>query len=349
MKLFLAIIVMSTIFFLIIQTMRSSAKESAPLHETPFDLESEGLRIWIGNASGIFAVGDTGNLIAHQWDDNQLQRVPLPNVDGKSIRVRYIGAGIVIANLREDTGHVIHVYNDINEEPTVKIPLKEGEYLSGVGVSMNGRFGAFMCPIENESNQWSVLLMNFESNEVIRFPKLTIRADLFRTVAVSNDGGRIAVLPVNNGVMVIDAKKQEVLWSERPPSAISTTYGVFSQDGKVIYATGSSGKLFCIDAETGALLWECAVNENPQARRGHRATAIFGSPNGKYVAVGTGPIGLVFLMDSETSEVIKVYNHGHSHGLLSISALSFSPDSSRLASLAGGLVKTWDVEPRVEE
>jgi len=60
------------------------------------------------------------------------------------------------------------------------------------------------------------------------------------------------------------------------------------------------------------------------------------SPDGRFVAAGTGPEGDVYLFFTSDGHR-RVLKHGGSTILMA----SFSPDSKRLASYAGGEIKIW--------
>ena len=69
------------------------------------------------------------------------------------------------------------------------------------------------------------------------------------------------------------------------------------------------------------------------------------SPDGRFVAAGTGPMGLVYLWSAQSGKRLKVFGHGGSTILI----LSFSPDSKALASVASGMIKVWRLPENAED
>ena len=166
-------------------------------------------------------------------------------------------------------------------------------------------------------------------------------ADCVRRVVPSDDGAYVAVAGWNNGVAMIDVKQKKVLWSIRPPSEVSTKYAVFGPGNEVIYAGGSEGCVYEMAVADGKILGRWFASPTGKSEYGHRISAITLSPDGKYVAAGTGPQGLVFVIEPKTGKTVKVLNHGGS----TISLVHFSPDSKRLASFAAGVLKVWQIAP----
>lgn len=164
-------------------------------------------------------------------------------------------------------------------------------------------------------------------------------ADNVRRVIPSDDGAYIAVAGWDNGVAMIDARHKKLLWSKRPPSEISTTYAVFGPGNEVVYAGGGEGCVYEMAVADGEVVRRWFASPTGKSEYGHRISAIAISPDGKHVAAGTGPAGLVFVIEPKSGKAVKVLNHGGS----TISLVHFSPDSRRLASFAAGTLKVWDV------
>lgn len=165
-------------------------------------------------------------------------------------------------------------------------------------------------------------------------------ANNVRRVIPSDDGAYIAVAGWDNGVALIDAKQKKLFWSKRPPSAVSLTYAVFGPGNEVVYAGGGEGCVYEMAVADGKVLGRWFASPTGKSEYGHRISAIAVSPDGKYVAAGTGPAGLVFVIDPKTGKTIKVLNHGGS----TVALVHFSPDSKRLASFAAGMLKVWGTE-----
>jgi WD40 repeat protein len=167
------------------------------------------------------------------------------------------------------------------------------------------------------------------------------QGDLVEMV-VSDDGKLIALGGWNNGVAVLDALAGTVLWSGRPPKSAVPQYVEFSPDGSALYAgDGAASGVYRLETRTGKVLgqWHATASGQPGA---DRVSCIAVSPDGAWVAAGTAATGLVYLFDTTSKQKPMVLAHV-SRGMASILVLSFSPDSRRLASAGGGLIKIWDV------
>ena len=160
---------------------------------------------------------------------------------------------------------------------------------------------------------------------------------MIRRIRPSNNGRWLALAGWGNGVLVADMQKGEVLWEKRPPGEINATDVFWSADDKTIYSVGSEGCLYRYNAQTGEILGRSWATETGKSEYGWRISTVTVSADGRFMAAGTGPSGLVFLWDAKSGQRVSVYDHGGSTILL----LSFSPDSKYLASFEGGAIKIW--------
>ena len=65
------------------------------------------------------------------------------------------------------------------------------------------------------------------------------------------------------------------------------------------------------------------------------------SPDGQWLAAGTGPEGHVYLWNTVSADSKpRLLPHGGTTILI----VSFSPDSRHLASVAGGKIKVWKLD-----
>ena len=78
---------------------------------------------------------------------------------------------------------------------------------------------------------------------------------------------------------------------------------------------------------------------------GHRISALAVSPDGLWIAAGTGPEGLVFIVSSRNGKLVKILNHG----LSTVELVSFSPDSKALATFVPGTLKMWRIDKWAQE
>lgn len=157
---------------------------------------------------------------------------------------------------------------------------------------------------------------------------------------LSDDGMAIALAGVRDGIALVDTKAKAVRWMCQPEGEPGLVDIVFSFDGKSIYTGGVGGSVVVIRASDGRITAKWPVTLSPVSRntdRSYRITALAASPDGRFVAAGVGTPGLVFLFSTADGSLIRVYGHGD-RAVLSV---TFSPDSTRLASLAGNKIKTW--------
>ncbi len=159
-----------------------------------------------------------------------------------------------------------------------------------------------------------------------------------RTAIASDDGAFIAVAAWNYGVAVVDTQTGEKLW-EHMPGANAVKYAAFSPDAKTVYAGGTEGIIYAMDTLTGNVLGKWYASESGREQDGNPIQCLAVSPDGRWVAAGTGPAGLVFVGSTATNKMVRVLRHGGSTVLL----VHFSPDSSALASFVPGTLKIWKV------
>ena len=94
-----------------------------------------------------------------------------------------------------------------------------------------------------------------------------------------------------------------------------------------------------MDVKTGNVVSRWYASASGQEEYGHRISCMAVSPDGRWVAAGTGPEGLVFVGSTATNKCVKILNHGMGTILL----VHFSPDSKALATFVPGTLKVWNV------
>mgnify|MGYP001454401104 CR=1 FL=1 len=158
-------------------------------------------------------------------------------------------------------------------------------------------------------------------------------------LAISNDGRYIAAGCHVSDVM-IDTVEQKVLWngnSTKPFACLSLP--VFSSDGSKVYVGDAiSSNVVLLDTRTGDSIKQWHATETGRVIRGRSLACIAVSPDDNWVAVGAQMRGEVYLINthSDGPPVVLQQKGGPR-------ALSFSPDSKRLACMAGDVISIWEV------
>jgi len=158
-------------------------------------------------------------------------------------------------------------------------------------------------------------------------------------VVPSDDGVYVAFAGWDHGGAVVNVLKKEVLWQNRPQDEVCFADIAFSPDNKLVYAGGGEGCVYGMKVQDGEIVSRWWASSTGKSEYGHRITTISVSPDGRFVAAGTGPEGFVYLFSTKDGQR-RVLNHGGSTILIT----SFSPDSQHLATFAAGQIKIWTTE-----
>jgi len=164
-------------------------------------------------------------------------------------------------------------------------------------------------------------------------------ANNIRRLIPSNDGKFVAAAGWDNGLAMLDCSTGEQLWWTRPPNEVSCYYAAFAPDNKIIYTGGGEGCVYGLDVQTGKIVSQWYASKSGTSEYGHRISDIAVSPDGKWVAAGTGPEGLVWIFDAAQGRAACILEHGHS----TVALVAFSPDSKAVATFVPGTLKVWDV------
>jgi WD40 repeat protein len=147
--------------------------------------------------------------------------------------------------------------------------------------------------------------------------------------AVSEDGKYLAAVGTSNGgfIHLADVAQKKVLWEKVPRGeevplsnwTVNFSDVCFSPDSKYVYVAANVG-LLCFDLPTGKIL--------SQWRMTGLCTVVDVSPDGRLVAgSGEGSV-LVYVFHAKTGKVLLKLHTGQ----LSVCGLTFSPDSTLLAT-----------------
>jgi hypothetical protein len=179
-------------------------------------------------------------------------------------------------------------------------------------------------------------------------------------VIPSDDGKFIGVVGWNCGFAMIDVSNKKVLWTasrnhepsvwnannknkvpwkQIPLDTVSPQDIAFTPDGKMAYAGGAiscdtggaAGCIWGIKVETGEIVNKWGTSAPKREEYCRDITTVSVSPDGRFVAAGSVPTGLVFLYSTKDGKR-RIIKHSESG---TIDFVSFSPDSKRLATYAG--------------
>ena len=151
-----------------------------------------------------------------------------------------------------------------------------------------------------------------------------------------DDGKRIALFGWGHVLRILDMEIGQIIQEIPIQQTVSFIMGDISPDGLLAYGGGAVNKIGKFDVKTGKILKTAYVSPTGANLHGYRPTMIRLSPDGKWLAVGTGPAGDTYLYQTENLLLEKTFKH-HT----TVSAISFSPDSSHIAVEAGGIIRIW--------
>jgi len=160
-------------------------------------------------------------------------------------------------------------------------------------------------------------------------------------IRVTADGRKAFIFGDNYGITVLDMENGDVI---RHFGNSNNAYGAITRDGLHAFSNGygDNGKEFIRmwDAETGgSLRITPLVSDRRQGPRCN-AGAIEISPDGKWLAVGTGTTADVFLLSTRDLSIARVYRHDMA---TTINNVAFSPLTPHLATYAKGVLKVWEL------
>ena len=167
-------------------------------------------------------------------------------------------------------------------------------------------------------------------------------AQSIRQVRPSDDGGYVALAGWYYGAAVIDIRGRALLWVNRPKEEVGMVDVAFSPDQSVVYAGGGEGCVYGMETTTGRIKSRWFATKSGRSEYGQRISKVAVSPDGRFVVAGTGPDGIAYVWERQTGRRVRSVTHGHS----TILAVSFSPDSSAVATFVPGSIKVWGLPHR---
>ena len=311
---------------------------------------------WIGQGGGFMEWGCGGEFLSAksvyprvldvwQWERGALRRLPEVQAKHDGDIVWITGNRYVFESSVEGETRPIGIRDASSGEVRHRWPPPGDWFCRRIQASRRGDLvGLCLEPRSGGStSSLQIGLIDTNANEIAWITALVgssaASAGNVRSVIPSDDGQFIAVGGWDFGVAMIDVARKEILWNSRPPNESCLFYVAFSPDSKVIYAGGTSGTVFGLDVQTGAVLSRWYASLSGQEEYGHRISCMAVSPDGRWVAAGTGPEGLVFVGSTQTNKCVKILNHG----LSTVQLVHFSPDSQALATFVPGTLKVWNV------
>ncbi len=333
--------------------------QTRPDHKIVCPGKGGGFREWGCGGEFIYALslGRPKTLGVWKWDGGLLRKHDQVLVHRRILGLGWMKGGRWMAyRLSNEDAHpsTIVVTSARTGELLRTWPVPKGWYCSDIRLSRSGTHAA-MTVVENYGSpvpdfDWDktrvrVGLVGPELKKLTWVAMLVGEnsADNLRRIRPSDDGAYVAVAGWNNGVAMIDVAAREVLWEIQPPGYVSLVDVAFSPDNRLVYAGGGAGCVYGLDVRTGQVRSRWFATETGKPIYGHRITTVAASADGRFVAAGTGPEGLVWLWSAKTGRELKVVDHAHGLGLITISVLAFSPNSKALATFAGGLINIWNL------
>lgn len=180
---------------------------------------------------------------------------------------------------------------------------------------------------DRRSIDWVTILVGANSVENSRVEQ----------VLPSDDGTYVAVAGYGNQVAIVDVAARKPLWVKKPVTESSLVCAAFSPDARLVYSGGTAGVVFAFDVRNGEIVGQWFASRSGTEEYRHQITCISASGDGRWVAVGTGPEGDVYVGDARRHKLVATLPHGGSTILM----VQFSPDSAALASFGAGKLKIW--------
>jgi len=326
---------------------QTSGSRSPITPASEYDWKRDGGFVTVkGTSDGFYGVSPKGLLSRWYWKGDALSEGPdiqMPDL----LRATVASANICIG--RENSGvrgvpwPLVAVRFPENKTLKRWAP-PDGWLYDNIGVSINQRFAAICLAVAMTNDEYKgeirlrIGLLDLSSLELSWVGGLPEESITIRSIEVTGDGKYVALGGWKNNIVVVDTVAQKVLWSDRPEGVATLNYVAFTSDGATVYGAGDCG-VYGYDTKTGKIKNQWVATETGQPIYGHRISCLAVSPDDSCVAAGTGPDGQVFLFypaDKPRRQLLD-------HGMRTISLVTFSPDSTHVASEAGGKIKVWGI------
>lgn len=309
----------------------------------------DGFREWGQTSDGFFGTSGDYRLVTWKWVGATMTQ----DIDAKLPRTQDViplPDGVYLANVcpsPEGRGEwPLTLATTATNKITKEWRDPKGWSCFKTGVSANGRFAALVLMNEDDNDlktqAYRIGLIDLSSQELHWMVDFRgVRMPIVRQIRASNDGRYVAISNWQNKALLADTAQHKVLWIDEPFEAVSLGYVAFSADGETLYEADSGGEaVYAVETKSGKILRKYVASENGKRTRTRRISCLALSPDDAWMAVGTGLDGQAFLFDTRLPEPKPIILP---HGMTTILMASFSPDSTRVATVAGGKIKIWAV------
>lgn len=330
-----------------------------------------GWEIWGAGGDSLFAVHSSPSVAeVWQWDGDTLKRCRDLRLDmdaayfSTATRTRWICR---VYDSRKKLAEVCLGAIDSGEVLLREQVSKDVFLALGRESQSGGRVAVWSCAESNSPDHSGAVRFGLAGPDDLSFKwaaplyvEFNPPQAMIHQLVPSDDGAYIGIAGWENGVAMIDVANKKALWAAGwannpklnypknekanwnlvPLDEVDTKDLAFGPDSKIVYAGGATGCVYGLEVKTGKVVSSWWATESGKTEYGHRISTISVSPDGRFVAAGTGPEGLVFLFSTQDGKA-----HVLRHGGGTILITSFSPSSRRLATCAAGVIKLWDMPP----
>jgi WD40 repeat protein len=227
-----------------------------------------------------------------------------------------------------------------------------GEHLQQAKITRNGKLVYFLyVPSQENPDKYNIKIYPVQED-------MRVRDDLvfffdkdgpenINNLILDESGQVAAVFGTKDGkgwISLVGIQKNKVLWTQVVDEIEEFVQAVFANKEKWLYAAGVGRNLVKLDSATGHVLKTIKIDDEPiPAQKRYVVTQMDISPNGRYLVLGTEPLGRIYLCQLEQNDKMGFLGAGHRV----MSGLSFSPDSQYLASsgvFATEKVRIWKLD-----